>query len=59
MFKSLYEEFGEEEVGRVRREITVKLDRIPSYLELLTELCLRQGPSTPPLEPTQKENIHK
>ena len=41
---ALYEEFGKEPVGIVRRELTAKSGKIPSYIELLAELYLRQGP---------------
>ena len=41
----LYEEFGKETVGIVRRELVIKNGTIPSYIELVAELYLRQGPS--------------
>lgn len=44
----LYDEFGRQHVGIVRRELTMQTGHIPSYLELLTELCLRAGWQTPP-----------
>lgn len=55
MFEGLYTEFGEENVHRVRRELTARKGRTPSYIELLAELCLRQGPSDKSLEPTQAD----
>ncbi len=46
MFEALYEEFGEETVHLVRRELTAKNGKMPGYIELLAELYLREGPNT-------------
>ena len=46
MFETLYEEFGEENVHIVRRGLTAKNNKVPSYIELLAELYLKQGPET-------------
>ncbi len=52
MFEALYEEFGEEKVHIVRRELTTKNGKIPEYMELLAELYLQQGPqNNQPLYP--------
>lgn len=44
MFEGLYEEFGKEKVHIVRRELTAKNNRMPTYIELLAELYLQEGP---------------
>ncbi len=44
MYKNLEKEFDREEIDIVRRELTTKLNRLPSYIELLAELYLREGP---------------
>ncbi len=49
MLENLYKEFGEEIVHIVRRELTVKNSKMPSYIELVAELYLRQGPDNQPL----------
>ena len=46
IFEKLYEEFGREKVDIVRRELTTKNNRIPSYIELLAELYLQEGPES-------------
>ncbi len=54
MLEVLYEEFGFETVHIVRRELTAQKGEIPSYIELLAELCLRKGPPNQPLNRTPK-----
>lgn len=49
LLQSLYEEFGRETVGIVRRELTTKLSRLPNYVELVAELMRQQGWRSPPL----------
>ena len=46
MYEGLEKEFLREEIDIVRRELTAKNKRLPSYLELLAELYLRQGPQS-------------
>lgn len=52
-YQALYDEYGREHVGIVRRELTIKNGTHPSYIELLCELALRKGWQTPP--PQEKE----
>jgi hypothetical protein len=48
LYQSLYQEFGENETHKTRREITAKTGKQPSYIELLAELSLKQGYKPPP-----------
>lgn len=43
MYEKLYAEFGEMQTHIVRRELTARNKKPPSYIELLAELCLKQG----------------
>ena len=43
IYEGLEKEFPREEIDIVRRELTAKNKRLPSYIELLAELYLRQG----------------
>lgn len=59
LLQPLYEEFGREHVGVVRRELTSKLNRPPNYVELVTELMRRQGQQTPPSVPAPGGDDHE
>lgn len=48
LLRPLYEEFGREMVGIIRRELTIEKGEPPNYVELVAELMRRQ---TPPLLP--------
>ena len=50
MFERLEAEFGKDHVARIRRELTTRDNRVPTYIELLARLCLLQGPHQEPLE---------
>jgi hypothetical protein len=43
MYEAIYKEFGREATDIVRRELTARLNRMPSHIELYAEMCLRQG----------------
>lgn len=51
MYENLEKEFDRKQIDIVRRELTAKNKRLPSYIELLAELYLQQGPqSNKPLQ---------
>jgi hypothetical protein len=50
LYERLYNEYGRENVGITRRELTTKYGRMPNYIELLAALALKQGWQTRPLE---------
>jgi len=56
MLEDLYKEFGEEIVHIVRRELTAKNSKMPSYIELVAELYLRQGPDNKEIRPDAECN---
>ncbi len=46
MYDNLEKEFDRKQIDIVRRELTAKNKRLPTYIELLAELYLRQGPQS-------------
>jgi len=44
MCEGIYDEFGRDVVDTMRRELTAKNGRPPTYVELLAALYLKQGP---------------
>lgn len=46
LYQTLYDEFGEEETHIMRRELTAKSGKHPSWIELMSALSLKQGPPT-------------
>lgn len=44
VYTPIYDEFGKDRTDAKRRELTTKLGRLPSYIELYTALCLEDGP---------------
>jgi len=47
-YEALYKEFGQQQVGIIRRELTQKNGKPPGYIQLYAALCLAQGHQTPP-----------
>lgn len=46
--KSLDADFGEEKVNIARRELIIQTGRPPTWLEMITKLCIEEGWTTPP-----------